>query len=413
MGAESIETTPLWQEQQDTAGNHDASTTSTFNSILRWHHIQDFCRANSFVLKVILVICIAKLYPPLGAIYLHPEITATWIAVMFIFLMAGICLKSNEFVTAATSLLWFNTFVLAHNFGVVSLIVFGLTTLIRDLDILPKGLTDGMVVCACMPVTVTMVIVLSKSAHGSEVAAVMLAAVGSLLSVVVTPALLLLYIGVQSDVSFLQVTLKLVVRVVLPLLVGQLLQLYCPPIVRFVAEHKPKIKGVQENVLVFIVYTVFCKTFLNPIKADLLQILWMALFQGFSLVLVMIVAWFLLKCFFRNQPQLRVTGFYGCTQKSVAVGIPMISAVYEHDANAGLYTLPLLIWHPLQLIIGCALAPHLARGVDRLEAYNASGEDARSSLRQSFFASSTSIRQSLRRASIVAFEDSIDIDNDN
>ncbi|KAL3912494.1 MAG: hypothetical protein SGARI_001127 [Bacillariaceae sp.] len=327
---------------------------------------------------------------------------------MFIFTMAGLSLKSSEFAKAASL-----TFVLTYNFVAISLIVFGLTRIIRAYDILPPGLTDGMVVCSCMPVTITMVIVLTKSAHGSEVAAVMLAAMGSLLSVVVTPALLLLYIGVQSDVSFLQVFLKLGLRVVLPLLFGQFLQVCSPTVVHFVAEHKTKIKGIQENTLIFIIYTVFCKTFLNPIKAGVWQILWMALFQGATLIFVMVLAWFLLKCFFRDEPQLRATGFYGCTQKSVSVGIPMISALYEHDPNVGLYTLPLLIWHPLQLIIGCALAPHLAAGVDRLEGFNALGDDhRRDSLRRSFFASSRSMRESIRRASMVAFEDLGDLDDD-
>jgi solute carrier family 10 (sodium/bile acid cotransporter), member 7 len=139
--------------------------------------------------------------------HVHPEITATWIAVMFIFSIAGLCLKSSEFAKAATGLLWFNFFVLAFNYGIVSLIVFGITKIVRFFDVLPEGLTNGMVICSCMPVTVTMGIVLTKSAHGNEVASVMLAAIGSLTSVIVTPALLLLYIGVRSELSFVTVFL--------------------------------------------------------------------------------------------------------------------------------------------------------------------------------------------------------------
>ena len=93
-------------------------------------------------------------------------------------------------------------------------------------------------------------------------------------------------------------------------------------------------------------------------------------------------------------------GLYGCTQKSVAVGIPMISTLYEHDPRAGLYTLPLLIWHPLQLLIGSALAPHLAAGVERLERHVSNG--ASDSQRRSFFANA-SIRESIRHGASVAF----------
>lgn len=45
----------------------------------------DFYWANEFVVLVVIVILLAKAYPPLGAVYLAPHITATWIAVIFIF----------------------------------------------------------------------------------------------------------------------------------------------------------------------------------------------------------------------------------------------------------------------------------------------------------------------------------------
>ena len=40
---------------------------------------------HSLLIGIIVAILVAKAYPPLGAIYLYPQITATWIAVMFIF----------------------------------------------------------------------------------------------------------------------------------------------------------------------------------------------------------------------------------------------------------------------------------------------------------------------------------------
>jgi sodium/bile acid cotransporter 7 len=41
------------------------------------------------------------------------------------------------------------------------------------------------------------------------------------------------------------------------------------------------------------------------------------------------------------------------------MGVPLISAIYEKDPLVGLYTLPLLIWHPMQLVVGSFLAPKL------------------------------------------------------
>ena len=57
----------------------------------------------------------------------------------------------------------------------------------------------------------------------------------------------------------------------------------------------------------------------------------------------------------------------------------MINAIYESNPNVGLYTLPLLIWHPMQLVIGSALAPRIAdwveREEDRLEGENNCTDD--------------------------------------
>ena len=49
------------------------------------------------------------------------------------------------------------------------------------------------------------------------------------------------------------------------------------------------------------------------------------------------------------------------------MGVPLINAMYEENPLIGYYTLPLLIWHPMQLVIGSALAPKLSEFVAREE----------------------------------------------
>ena len=44
------------------------------------------------------------------------------------------------------------------------------------------------------------------------------------------------------------------------------------------------------------------------------------------------------------------------------MGVPLIGAIYP---GRGLYLLPLLVWHPAQLVVGSFLAPKLAAWVDR------------------------------------------------
>ena len=74
-------------------------------------------------------------------------------------------------------------------------VVFGVSRLLVHLGALHLDLADGMVVAASMPMTVNMVIVLTKSSGGDEACALLNASMGNLLGVFVTPALILLYLG--------------------------------------------------------------------------------------------------------------------------------------------------------------------------------------------------------------------------
>ena len=91
-------------------------------------------------------------------------------------------------------------------------------------------------------------------------------------------------------------------------------------------------------------------------------------------------SWYSLKFLFRDKPKLRVMGLFGCTQKTVAVGIPLISAMYGDNPAVGLYTLPLIIWHTMQLVIGTALMARLSAFVTSEEERLGISETSRSDL---------------------------------
>jgi len=59
----------------------------------------------------------------------------------------------------------------------------------------------------------------------------------------------------------------------------------------------------------------------------------MVLFQFLSMVSLMTMAWYSLKLFFNNQAGLCVMGLFGCTHKTIAPGIPLISSIYHGNPN--------------------------------------------------------------------------------
>jgi len=145
------------------------------------------------------------------------------------------------------------------------------------------------------------------------------------------------------------------------LIVGQVVQKVFKQVRDFFVKHKRRFKKLQEYCLVFIVYTVFCRTFEEDVGAGIGDTFLMILFQFLILILLMGVAWISLRFLFHDEPELIVMGLFGCVQKTVALGVPLISSIYGGDPNEGLYTLPILIWHPMQLVVGSLLVPCLSR----------------------------------------------------
>lgn len=102
---------------------------------------------------------------------------------------------------------------------------------------------------------------MTKASSGDEASAVFNSAFGNLIGVFLSPLLILGYLGVTADVDLVKVFYELALRVVLPVIVGQLMQKTLPTVVEFYKNHKKMFAKIQQLCLVFIVYTVFCKTF--------------------------------------------------------------------------------------------------------------------------------------------------------
>jgi len=141
------------------------------------------------------------------------------------------------------------------------------------------------------------------------------AAFGNLVGVFLSPALILMYLGVQGQIDLGNVFMKLGLKVVLPIAIGQVLQKFVPPAKEFVKKYKKYFKKAQEWCLVFIVYTVFCKTFSSGSDTNVGDIFLMIALQFVMLTVVMSLAWILLRILFRNEPKLQAMGVFGCTHK--------------------------------------------------------------------------------------------------
>ncbi|PKK28896.1 solute carrier family 10, member 7 [Columba livia] len=292
-------------------------------------------------------------HPPPGR-PLKPEITITYIAVSAIFFNSGLSLKTEELTSALMH-------VKLHLFVQIFTLVFFPTAIwlfLQLLSITPinEWLLKGLQTVGCMPPPVSSAVILTKAVGGNEAAAIFNSAFGSFLGIVITPLLLLLFLGSSSSVPFTSIFSQLFMTVVVPLIIGQIVRRY---IKDWLERKKPPFGAISSCVLLMIIYTTFCDTFANPnIDLDKFSLI-IIVFIIFSIQMSFMFLTFLFST--RNNsgftPADTVAIVFCSTHKSLTLGIPMLKIVFAGYEHLSLISVPLLIYHPAQILLGSLLVP--------------------------------------------------------
>ncbi|XP_072899041.1 sodium/bile acid cotransporter 7 isoform X1 [Hemitrygon akajei] len=308
-------------------------------------------RRQWFLLGIVLVITFAKLQPSVGMHGgpLKPEITITYIAVSTIFFNSGLSLKTEE-LTNALMHVKLHMFVQTFTLAFFPMAIWFYLKLLALTSINP-WLLKGLQTVGCMPPPVSSAVILTKAVGGNEAAAIFNSAFGSFLGIVITPLLLLLFLGSSSTVPFTSIFSQLFMTVVVPLIIGQIARRY---IKDWLERKKPPFGAISSCVLLMIIYSTFCDTFSNP-KIDL---------DTFSLILIVFIIFslqlsFMFLTFFVSTrkksgftPADTVAIMFCSTHKSLTLGIPMLKIVFSGYEHLSLISVPLLIYHPTQILLG-------------------------------------------------------------
>nr|XP_058921734.1 sodium/bile acid cotransporter 7 isoform X4 [Kogia breviceps] len=285
-------------------------------------------RKEWFMIGIVLAIAGAKLEPSIGVNGgpLMPEITVSYIAVATIFFNSGLSLNPEELTSALVHIklhLFIQIFTLAFFPAAIWLFL-----QLLSMTPINEWLLKGLQTVGCMPPPVSSAVILTKAVGGNEAAAIFNSAFGSFLGIVVTPLLLLLFIVRRYIKDWLE-------------------------------RKKPPFGAVSSSVLLTIIYTTFCDTFSNP-NIDL---------DTFSLILILFIicsiqlSFMLLTFIFstRNNsgftPADTVAVMFCSTHKSLTLGIPMLKIVFAGHEYLSLISVPLLIYHPVQILLGSVLVP--------------------------------------------------------
>uniref|UniRef100_A0A665T9P6 Sodium/bile acid cotransporter n=1 Tax=Echeneis naucrates TaxID=173247 RepID=A0A665T9P6_ECHNA len=301
-------------------------------------------RKEWFIIGIVLVILSARLQPGFGVRGgpLKPEVTIAYIAVSLIFFNSGLSLKTEE-LTSALLHVRLHLFVQSFTLVFFPLAVWLLLQVLA-LTAIDQWLLRGLQTVSCMPPPVSSAVILTKAVGGNEAAAIFNSAFGSFL------------LGSSSSVPFSSIFSQLFMTVVVPLILGQV----CRSFLReFLERRKPPFSAVSSAVLLMIIYTTFCDTFSNPnIELDPTSLMLVVL-----IIFSLQISFMLLTFAFSTRsgsgfsPADTVAIIFCSTHKSLTLGIPMLKIVFEGYEHLSLISVPLLIYHPAQILLGSILVP--------------------------------------------------------
>jgi solute carrier family 10 (sodium/bile acid cotransporter), member 7 len=215
-------------------------------------------------------------------------------------------------------------------------------------------LLSGLVVLGCLPTTITSSVVYTREAGGNVAAALFNATLGNSLGVVVAPLSIVLLLGQQGQMQLLPAVVKLGSLVVLPVLVGQVARRVSPKLATL-----SRSGSIVINLcLLLIIFNSISDSVDKGISATAGDIATVVAVALFGHVLLLAAAWFGSSARWLGfSPADRVAATLCASQKTIALGIPLIHVMFGEGPHVMLLALPALVYHPFQLFLGAFLLP--------------------------------------------------------
>lgn len=318
-------------------------------------------RSNGFILGLLAAVALAFCVPGPGAHggWLHAEVLNNAGIALILFLQ-GVSLAFEKIKAGAGN--W-RLHVIVQSF---TFLVFPVVGILfhwigpRLWPAEPQAIRDGFLYLCVLPSTVSTSVVLTAVAQGNTPGALFNAALSNLLGVFATPVLvqtLMHQTGQSTPVGPLLV--KITLLTLLPFFAGMWLR---RQVKHQVETHKAWIARISNSVVVFIVYSAFCDSVAERIwqrhgatMTVTVFLLVAALFAGMSGLIGGTCR--LLKL---NRPD-AIAAYFCSVKKTLAMGVPLALLIFGRRSDLSLILLPIMFYHPVQLLINGILANRWAR----------------------------------------------------
>lgn len=300
---------------------------------------------------------LAWLFPAPGAAggWLYPELL-TKAGIALIFFLHGVALSFGAL--KAGTLRWrLHLVVQATTFLFFPLV--GLAVLAGVGDRLPPELKLGFFYLCALPSTVSSSVALTAAARGNVPAALFNATLSSVLGVFLTPLWIaaLLKTGGESH-PLAPVIFDLAKWLILPLVLGQLSR---PWLAAWAGRNKARINRADRATILLLVYTSFCDSFQQGLWS---QHGWSTLVivvaGALALFALAMLATALASKALHFPREDRIAAMFCGSKKTLASGVPMARLIFGAHPAIGVILLPIMIYHPLQLVISGVLAQRWA-----------------------------------------------------
>jgi sodium/bile acid cotransporter 7 len=213
----------------------------------------------------------------------------------------------------------------------------------------------GMFFLAALPSTVSSSVVMVSIAGGNIPGAIFNASISGIIGIVMTPFWMgLLLTGAQAGFDFSHVLIQLITQIIVPVLAGLLLHRY---FVHWINRHLPKLATFDKIIILLIVYESFSRSFMSGIFTS---VSWLALGGLFAAVIVLFfivlnfTGWMAKKMHFTRKDS--ITLQFAGTKKSLVHGSVFASVLFGGISGAGIFLLPIMIYHSFQLFFISILA---------------------------------------------------------
>lgn len=320
-----------------------------------------FLARNWFVITLPVVIALAAVFPWVGADGgpLHAEVSTDW-AAFAIFLLQGLSLPSTVLRSGAQN--W-RLHLLVQSF---TFLVFPAVALVFDAlagrFLHNTDLRMGFLLLGVLPSTVSSSVVFTQQAGGNSGAALFNAALSNLVGMFITPVWLTWLATVQGGIAPVsgQMVRDILLFMLLPVAVGQLARwLWTDAVAR-----QGKRFGTGSSLLIlFLIFCAFADSVHDGLWRSARPQLLSTVAAATLALFVIVLGFTLLAARWMALPtEDRIAAAFCAPQKTLAAGIPLAKALFGTHPGLGLILLPVLIYHPIQLVLSGVLANRWRRG---------------------------------------------------